>query len=60
MRYYWLYVHVGAIGWYAEITGDETSAIMEKIEAIASGEPDYLNKIGKLVPPNRRISMLYS
>ena len=55
--YYWLYVHVGTIGWYAEITGDETSAIMEKIEAIASGKPDYVNKIGELVPRNRRISM---
>ena len=57
VRYYWLYVHVGTIGWYAEITGDETSAIMEKIEAIASGKPDYVNKIGELVPRNRRISM---
>lgn len=58
VRYYWIYVHVGTTGWYAEITEDETRAIMEKMKAIAFGAPDYLSKIGKLVPPNRRISMV--
>lgn len=57
VRYYWLYVHVGAEGWYAEITGDEISAIMEKMTAVALGEPYYLSKIEELVPRNRRISM---
>ena len=60
VRHYWVYVHVGTAGWYTEITDDETRAIMEQIDAIASGDPDYLRKIGELVPPNRRISMASS
>ena len=39
VRHYWIYVHVGTKGWYAEITDDETRAIMKKIDVIASGGP---------------------
>lgn len=60
VRYYWIYVHVGSAGWYAEITDDETRVIKEKITAIASGQPKYLSKIEELVPPNRRSRMATS
>lgn len=46
VRYYWLYVHMGTEGWYAEITDDETSAIMEKIRArpVIETDDSYLRR----------------
>ena len=57
VRFFWLYVHVGSIGWYAEIADDEINIIEETLKAIASGSPNYLTKIGELVPRSRRTSM---
>lgn len=55
VRYYWVYVHVGTTGWYAEITDDEASIIDKRIRAIASRASHYLSQIEELVPLNLRI-----
>ena len=57
VREYWIFVHVGNTGWYAEAGDGETSDAMEDLLGVARGDPDYLRRILEIVPPDRRVSM---
>ena len=57
VREYWIFIHVGRMGWYAEIGDSETSSAMEDLLDVAFGGPDYLRRIHELVPSHRRVAM---
>ena len=57
VREYWVFVHVGNTGWYAEIGDGETRDAMSDLWDITGGDSDYLKRIYELVSPDRQVSM---
>jgi hypothetical protein len=55
VHYYWFFAHVGDAGWFVKISEDESKDIYKNLSAVLYSGGDYLNRIDKLLPIDRRI-----